>query len=68
VGGSWGTLSEIALARQTGVPVVCLGGWSVLAADGSPVPLETADTPAAAVDRVLELVAARSDAAARQDG
>jgi uncharacterized protein (TIGR00725 family) len=29
VGGSWGTLSEMALARRTGVPVVRLGGWDV---------------------------------------
>jgi uncharacterized protein (TIGR00725 family) len=29
IGGSWGTLSEIALARRTGVPVVTLGGWEV---------------------------------------
>ena len=27
VGGSWGTLSEIALAVRTGKPVVALGGW-----------------------------------------
>ncbi|MDG3015313.1 TIGR00725 family protein [Speluncibacter jeojiensis] len=27
VGGSWGTLSEIALAVRTGVPVIALGGW-----------------------------------------
>jgi len=27
VGGSWGTLSEIALAMRTGKPVVALGGW-----------------------------------------
>lgn len=29
VGGSWGTLSEIALALRTGRPVVALGGWQV---------------------------------------
>lgn len=29
VGGSWGTLSEIALAVRTGVPVVALGGWEL---------------------------------------
>jgi len=39
IGGSWGTLSEIALAVRTGVPVVGLGTWQlaqpgVLAADG----------------------------------
>jgi uncharacterized protein (TIGR00725 family) len=59
VGGSWGTLSEIALARRAEVPMVCLEGWSVIAADGSPVPLETAASPAAAVQRVLELIEGR---------
>lgn len=39
VGGSWGTLSELALARRRGdVPVVSIGGWRVVAADGSEVP------------------------------
>jgi hypothetical protein len=39
VGGSWGTLSEVALARRRGdVPVVSVGGWRVVAADGSEVP------------------------------
>ncbi|PXX71014.1 hypothetical protein DFR70_101435 [Nocardia tenerifensis] len=37
VGGSWGTLSELALARRRGVPVISLGGWRVLDADGNPV-------------------------------
>ena len=39
VGGSWGTLSEIALARRRGgVPVVVLDGWRLSDSDG--VPLE----------------------------
>lgn len=42
VGGSWGTLSEVALAmRRAGEaphPVVSLGGWRVLDASGRPVP------------------------------
>ncbi|MFG2107485.1 SLOG cluster 4 domain-containing protein [Micromonospora chersina] len=39
VGGSWGTLSEVALAmRRGGIPVVVLGGWRVVDADGVPVP------------------------------
>jgi len=29
VGGSWGTLSEIALARRRNTPVVSVGGWDV---------------------------------------
>ncbi|PZS26571.1 MAG: TIGR00725 family protein [Pseudonocardiales bacterium] len=59
VGGSWGTLSEIALARRADVPVVSLAGWSVLAADGCPLPLVTAASPDAAVRSVLELIATR---------
>lgn len=35
IGGSWGTLSEIALAmRRGGIPVVTLGGWQIVDADG----------------------------------
>lgn len=29
VGGSWGTLSEVALAVRTGTPVVQVGGWDL---------------------------------------
>lgn len=29
VGGGWGTLSEVALAMRTGVPVVMLTGWAI---------------------------------------
>jgi uncharacterized protein (TIGR00725 family) len=39
VGGSWGTLSELAHAIRRGtVPVVQLGGWQVHDAAGRPVP------------------------------
>jgi uncharacterized protein (TIGR00725 family) len=39
VGGSWGTLSEVALAmRRGGVPVVSLGGWRVSDSRGEAVP------------------------------
>jgi len=51
VGGEWGTLSEIALARKLGRPVVALAGWEVHG-------VETAADPEAAVARLLELVAA----------
>ena len=51
VGGSWGTLSEIAFARVLGRPVVVLEpGWP-LEGDG----LERVETPAAAVDLALRL-------------
>lgn len=36
VGGSWGTLSEIAFAMRTGRPVVALGSWDVLPSDPLP--------------------------------
>lgn len=38
IGGSWGTLSELALAKRRGVPVVSLGGWKMVDLDGRPVP------------------------------
>ncbi|WP_369375098.1 TIGR00725 family protein [Promicromonospora sp. Populi] len=55
VGGSWGTLSELALAKRRGVPVVSLGGWQILDADGNPVPdaPPTAATPRDAVTFAL---------------
>ncbi|MDQ3889658.1 MAG: TIGR00725 family protein [Actinomycetota bacterium] len=51
VGGSWGTLAEIALARRLGRPVVILGpGWDV-SGEG----IERAATPSEAVERALSL-------------
>jgi uncharacterized protein (TIGR00725 family) len=47
VGGSWGTLSEIALARRLGRPVVALEGAPRV--DG----VEHASSPAEAVERAL---------------
>ncbi len=52
VGGSWGTLSEIALAMRSGTPVVCIGGWRVSDHSGATVPLPTAASAAEAVDAV----------------
>lgn len=46
VGGEWGTLSEIALARKAGKPVVSLDSWDL---DG----VDRFETPAAAVAAVL---------------
>jgi uncharacterized protein (TIGR00725 family) len=51
VGGSWGTLSEVALAMRTGVPVVAIGGWDL---PGVPV----AATPAEAVAAVVGVTGA----------
>jgi predicted Rossmann-fold nucleotide-binding protein len=50
VGGSWGTLSEAALAVRTGLPVVSLRGWSVADDDGAPAgSIAVAGSPAEAV-------------------
>lgn len=54
VGGSWGTLSELALARRLGIPVVTLGGWRVLDEWGEPVEgVLTAEDAADAVRSAL---------------
>jgi uncharacterized protein (TIGR00725 family) len=47
IGGSWGTLSELALAMRRGtVPVVQLAGWQVRDAQGVPLPgIRHAATP-----------------------
>ena len=57
VGGSWGTLSELALAQRTGVPVVSIAGWTVLDAGGHEQPIERATSAEEAVDRMLHLIA-----------
>jgi uncharacterized protein (TIGR00725 family) len=55
IGGGWGTLSEIALALKTGVPVVGVGTWEV-ARDGRPVPgIVTAAGAREAVELALSL-------------
>jgi hypothetical protein len=56
VGGGWGTLSEIGLARKLGRPVVLLGSWRIAepgARDGASA-CPTAATPEAAVRIALE--------------
>jgi uncharacterized protein (TIGR00725 family) len=60
IGGSWGTLSEIALARRAGVPVLGIGGWRLADRD---LVTETAETAAEAVRRILRLAGQRG-----QDG
>ncbi len=56
VGGSWGTLSEIALALKHGIPVVSLDSWRPRRPDGRDEPLlHVASTAEEAVARALEL-------------
>lgn len=47
VGCSWGTLSEIALAVRTGVPVVSLGGWDLPHDEGLRIATDVEDAVAA---------------------
>lgn len=51
VGCSWGTLSEVALAVRTEVPVVALGCWDLPA--GGPRPADSPADALAQVDRLL---------------
>ena len=56
IGGSWGTLSEIALAkRRGGIPVITLGGWTILDHNGNPLPdpVTSVPNPQRAVDVAL---------------
>lgn len=57
IGGSWGTLSEIALAKRRGtIPVITLGGWTLLDQHSNPLPdpVTNATSPQAAVDLALD--------------
>nr|WP_231387233.1 LOG family protein [Nocardia sp. BMG111209] len=60
IGGSWGTLTEFAFARHRDLPVVSLGGWSIVDAAGAPVgPTRTATTAAEAAEIALAAALAR---------
>ena len=54
VGGAYGTLSEIALALRTGVPVIGLETWEI---EG----IERVGSPGEAVQRALQRAAGRDD-------
>lgn len=67
IGGGSGTLNEIAVAYQTGIPIVALkgsGGWSDLLVDKflderKKVKIEAVDTPEKAVEKAIELAEQR---------
>jgi uncharacterized protein (TIGR00725 family) len=57
VGGSWGTLSELALAQRLGRPVVSLGGWSVVDPHGAAVAgIVPAQSAAEAVEALIAAI------------
>ncbi len=59
VGGSYGTLSEVAFSLSFGTPVVGLGTWRVEREEHPPAPIVYADTPEDAVERALAFVRGR---------
>lgn len=62
VGGEWGTLSEIALARKTGKPVVALHSWELRFPNGREADVLRAETPADAVRLALQQISASDQA------
>jgi uncharacterized protein (TIGR00725 family) len=59
IGGSWGTLSEVALAMRTGKPTVVVCGWDIAAPGALELP-RVASTAEQAVDEVLRGKAGRT--------
>lgn len=57
VAGEFGTLSEIAFALKTGIPVVGLGTWELVKAGRTVDAFPRAATPAEAVDLAMRLAA-----------
>jgi len=55
VGGSYGTLSEIGYALQGGIPVIGLNTWSLSRNGREDRSIITAQSPAEAVEKALEL-------------
>jgi hypothetical protein len=59
VGGSYGTLSEIALALKIGVPVAVLGSWDLARPGHPPPPVHVAADPEAAAAWAVAAARAR---------
>lgn len=57
VGGSYGTLTEIGYALQSGLPVIGLDTWSISRGGKPKNSIVEAKTPAEAVQKALELIA-----------
>jgi hypothetical protein len=59
VGGSWGTLSEIALATGMGIPLVVVRGWGLHDEQEQSIELVHASTATEAIERIDQLLAER---------
>jgi uncharacterized protein (TIGR00725 family) len=56
IGGSYGTLTEIAYALQSGIPVIGLDTWSIYHKGKEKNPVIDAQSPAEAVDKAFEMI------------
>lgn len=63
IGGSYGTLSEISHALQSGIPVVGLGTWSLSKNGQEDNSIIRAQDPAEAVNKALSLARNRANVA-----
>jgi uncharacterized protein (TIGR00725 family) len=58
IGGSWGTMSEVAFAIRIGKPLVQLGGWHVINHKGErqpgPIDVSTPEDALAALKKILK--------------
>jgi uncharacterized protein (TIGR00725 family) len=61
VEGSYGTLSEIALALKCGIPVIGLKTWDISIPGGYPLPIYLAQTPEEAVREALKAAQSRRE-------
>ena len=61
IGGSYGTLSEIAFALQGGIPVIGINTWSPCRNGKSDESIINVDDPATAAAKALELMDLRSE-------
>ena len=61
IAGSYGTLSEIALALKKGKPVISLGSWNLVDPDGCQAKMMVAHSPEEAVQIALAQAQAIGD-------
>jgi len=60
IGGSYGTLSEISHALQSGIPVIGLNTWSLSRNGQQDKSIIPAQSPTEAVDKALDLITKKS--------
>lgn len=56
IGGSYGTLSEIAFTLKFGKPIIGIGTWELKDSQGEKVPIKIAGDPETAVSTALDAV------------